>query len=237
MRSRSGQIAVALVMVVLGMMLAMQYRVQQRAATDLAHRRTEELVELLRRSESERTRMEQELAELRATVTKLSEGQAAVSALQEELTKAQVLAGLVPVKGPGVVVTMDDSKRPLQKGEDINAFLLHDEDVLKVVNELLAAGAEAMSINGQRLIANTEVRCAGPTISVNRVMTAPPIVIQAVGEPDVLERALRMRGGVVESLSFWGIEVSVRKEAEIAIPAYTGSLKFQFAKVGQAGGR
>jgi len=229
-RSRSGLISVALVMVVLGMMLAMQYRVQQRAATDLAHRRTEELVELLQKSETERRRLEQEVVDLRGTLTKLTEGQAAVPALQEELAKAQVLAGLVAVKGPGVTVTMDDSKRPIQKGEDVNAFLLHDEDVLKVVNELFAAGAEAMSLNGQRVVATTEVRCAGPTISVNRVMTAPPIIIQAVGDPDVLERALRMRGGVVEQLSFWGIEVSVKKETEITVPAYTGSLRFQFGQ-------
>jgi uncharacterized protein YlxW (UPF0749 family) len=230
-------VAVALVMLVLGLMLALQYRVQQRAATDLAHRRTEELVELLQKSETERRRLEQEVAELRNTVTGLTQGQAALAALQEELAKAQILAGLVPVKGPGVTVTMDDSKRPLQKGQDINAFLLHDEDVLRVVNELFAAGAEAMSLNGQRVIATTEVRCAGPTISVNRVMTAPPIVIQAVGDPDVLERALRMRGGVVETLSFWGIEVTVKKETEITVPAYTGSLRFQFARVGQTGGK
>lgn len=237
MRTRGGQIAIAMVMVVLGMMLALQYRVQQRAATDLAHRRTEELVELLQKSETERRRLEQEVGELRGTVSKLTQGQAALSALEEELRKAQLLAGLMPVKGPGVTVTMDDSKRPLQKGEDINAFLLHDEDVLKVVNELFAAGAEAMSLNGQRVIATTEVRCAGPTISVNRVMTAPPIVIQAIGDPDVLERALRMRGGVVESLAFWGIEVTVKKEAEVTVPAYAGSLRFQYASVAQAGGK
>lgn len=237
MRTRGSQVAVALVMLVLGLMLALQYRVQQRAASDLAHRRTEELVELLQKSETERRRLEQEVADLRATVTQMTQGQAAVAALQEELAKAQMLAGLVPVKGPGVTVTMDDSKRPLQKGQDVNAFLLHDEDVLRVVNELFAAGAEAMSLNGQRVIATTEVRCAGPTISVNRVMTAPPIVIQAIGDPDVLERALRMRGGVVEALSFWGIEVSVKKEAEITVPAYTGSLRFQFGQAAQTGGK
>ncbi|MEW6547392.1 MAG: DUF881 domain-containing protein [Bacillota bacterium] len=237
MRSRGAQVAVALVMLVLGLMLALQYRVQQRAATDLAHRRTEELVELLQKAETERRRLEQEVAELRNTVSRLTQGQAAFQALQEELAKAQMLAGLVPVKGPGVTVTMDDSKRPIQKGQDINAFLLHDEDVLRVVNELFAAGAEAMSLNGQRVIATTEVRCAGPTISVNRVMTAPPIVIQAIGDPDVLERALRMRGGVVESLSFWGIEVTVKKEAEVTIPAYSGSLRFQYGRVAQTGGK
>ncbi|MEW5935591.1 MAG: DUF881 domain-containing protein, partial [Bacillota bacterium] len=118
MRTKGSQVAIALVMLVLGLMLALQYRVQQRAASDLAHRRTEELVELLQKSETERRRLEQELAEVRATVSQLAQGQAALSALQEELAKAQMLAGLVPVKGPGVTVTMDDSKRPLQKGQD-----------------------------------------------------------------------------------------------------------------------
>ncbi|MCL5040572.1 MAG: DUF881 domain-containing protein, partial [Firmicutes bacterium] len=147
-----------------------------------------------------------------------------------EMERLRILAGLSEVQGPGVTVTMDDSKRPRQKGEDPNAFLIHDDDVLKVINELLAAGAEAVAINGQRLVSNTEIRCAGPTISINRAMTAPPLTIVAIGDPATLESALKMRGGVMESLALWGIEVKVKKENEVTIPAYHGSLDFQYAK-------
>ena len=62
-------------------------------------------------------------------------------------------------------------------------YIIHDEDLLRVLNELCAAGAEAISINDQRIVATTEVRCAGPTVSVNNVRSAPPYVIKAIGNP------------------------------------------------------
>lgn len=77
-------------------------------------------------------------------------------------------------------VTVADSGKILEPGVNPNLYLVHDEDILKVVNELRAAGAEAISINGQRLIANSEIICSGPTIRVNRRPLAPPFVIKAL---------------------------------------------------------
>ena len=95
-------------------------------------------------------------------------------------------AGLTSGTGQGLVITLDDSNLPRQPGEDPNLFLIHDEDLLKVINELFAAGAEDVSVNEQRNITNTEIRCVGPTIIINSVKLAPPFVIQAIGNPDIL---------------------------------------------------
>ncbi|MFA6654590.1 MAG: DUF881 domain-containing protein, partial [Bacillota bacterium] len=140
------------------------------------------------------------------------------------------LAGLVEVKGPGVVVEMNDAQDSVGAGQDPNLFIIHDTDILAVVNELCAGGAEAISINGQRIVARTEIRCVGPVITVNGTRIAPPIKIQAIGDPNVLEPALKMRGGVVDNLKLWGIEVKIRVEEELILPAYSGSVSFKFAK-------
>lgn len=229
-RLKNGLWAIALVAVVLGMMVGFQFRVQQRITQDKPFQRSQELTLILQKVEEERDSLQQEVADLRDKLAAaVSRGQN-LDGLAEELEQARMAAGLVEVRGPGVTVILDDSKRPPQPGEDPNAFILHDEDLLKVVNELAAGGAEAIAVNGQRLIGRSEIRCAGPTISINNVMTAPPVVIKAIGDPEVLESSLKLRGGVIDTLSFWGIEVSVKKEAEVIVPAYKGSLRFQFAR-------
>ena len=79
----------------------------------------------------------------------------------EEIAALKIRAGLTALAGAGVTVEMDDSNRSAKSGDDPNLYVIHDDDVLRVINELRAAGAEAISINGQRLIETSEIRCAG----------------------------------------------------------------------------
>ncbi|MBQ1470415.1 MAG: DUF881 domain-containing protein, partial [Schwartzia sp.] len=106
----------------------------------------------------------------------------------------------------------------------------HDDDLLRVVNELRAAGAEVISINGQRIIATSEIRCAGPTLSVNNVRSAPPYEIHAIGDAATLENALKMRGGVMETLAVWGIQLEIQASENVEVPAYKGTTQYQYAK-------
>ncbi|MCL6559007.1 MAG: DUF881 domain-containing protein, partial [Firmicutes bacterium] len=116
--------------------------------------------------------------------------------------------------------------------ENPNLYVLHDEDVLRVLNELRAAGAEVMAINGERLLSTSEVRCIGPTILINKAKRlAAPFVITAIGDPDTMANALKMRGGVIDTLQqFWGIQVSIRKLSQVTVPAYKGSRVFTYAR-------
>lgn len=228
--SRTSRIAVVLVCVVLGMMLALQLKVQANLKKELPQQRVEELTTRLKAVEEERDKLQDEVADLRVKLAQAALGKNTISSLESELMKAQIMAGLVEVTGPGVAVRMDDSNRQIKPGEDPSAFIIHDDDILKVLNELYASGAEAISINGERVVANTQIRCVGPTISVNNSRIAPPIEITAIGDPETLDRGLKMRGGVIESLSFWGIEVLVKKEPVVVVPAYKGPLNFKYAK-------
>ena len=150
--------------------------------------------------------------------------------MRKEKEQLRAFAGLTPMRGPGVVVTVDDSKRPSTPGENANLYIIHDEDILKVINELRASGAEALAVNEQRLIATSEIRCVGPTLLVNDVKYSPPYEISAIGDPKTLEAALRLRGGVVETLQFWGVQIQIKQQDELLIPAYRGNFRFELAK-------
>lgn len=228
MRLRHIPWAIALVCVVLGFMLSMQFKVQKQVALkDLTtYQRAQDLAQQLEKAEQERDLLMQETEQLRTAIR----NSAPTADVAEQLELAQLHAGLIPMSGPGVVVTLDDSTRPVQPGENPMTFILHDEDVLLAVNELAAGGAEAISINGQRIIGRSEIRCTGPTITINGVRTAPPIVITAIGNPDVLESSINMRNGIADELKTWGIQVSVKKESGVTVPAYKGSLKLQFGQ-------
>ncbi|BDG60753.1 DUF881 domain-containing protein [Caldinitratiruptor microaerophilus] len=228
---RGGQWAIALVLVVLGFMLSMQWRVQQKvAAADVTVERVEDLTQQLRGVERERDALTKEVADLRTQVQNLANREAHYKDLAGELERLRVAAGLVPLEGPGVRVVLDDSARPWRPGENPNAFIIHDEDILRVVNELLASGAEAIAVNGQRLTARSEIRCVGPTVMVNGVRTSTPVEILAIGDPDTLERGLRLKGGVLDVLELYSIQVSVEKRPQVRIPAYRGSLQFDHAR-------
>lgn len=235
MRVRHVPWAIALVCVVLGFMLSMQFKVQKQVALkDLTgFQRAQDLAQQLLRAEKERDALMTELEKLRTQMRSAANSQDETKALASQLEQAQVSAGLIPLVGPGVVVTLNDSSRPTTPGENPNNFIIHDDDVLKVVNELAAGGAEAISINGQRIIGRSEIRCTGPTITINGVRTAPPIVITAVGDPAVLDSAINMRGGVAEGLQQWGIQVLVKKEKNVVVPAFKGSMKLQFGTPGK----
>lgn len=158
--------------------------------------------------------------------TSSSSNDALIASMQSDLEKANVLAGLATVRGEGVVITLKDST---DTEISVEAGLVHDTDLTAIVTELKAAGAEAISINGQRIIATTAIRCVGPTIQVNSVKVASPFHIKAIGNSKYLESALNIRNGVVDSLKSYGIEVEIETDNKITIDKYDLALKLRYA--------
>src|SRR5699024_2632690 len=99
-------------------------------------------------------------------------------------------------------------------------YLIHDSDLLSVINELRDAGAQALSLNGQRILATSEIRCAGSVVLINGQRVTAPFVIYAIGDPTTLHNALTMRGGVVDVLSQWKIQVNVTMSEKLLIEKY-----------------
>ncbi len=225
MTYKRGHFSIAFVCMVLGFMLALQFRIAMDQKSSLPYQRVEELSARLIETEKERDALQEQVANLQ-------KAQSASGGSEGEriLKELRVRSGMTALTGPGVIVTIDDSKIKSKAGENQNLYIIHDDDLLKVINELRAAGAEAISVNGQRLIATSEIRCAGPTLSVNNVRSAPPYEIRAIGDSATLENALRMRGGVMETLQVWGIQLEVKASQAVTIPAYKGAAQFSYAK-------
>jgi uncharacterized protein YlxW (UPF0749 family) len=155
---------------------------------------------------------------------------------------ANVLAGTVSVSGSGVAVTLRDSKLAERKPNDISEadwrdlseeYYIHDRDIRDVVNELRESGAEAISVNDQRVTGLTPIRCVGPVVMVNDVRTAgSPVVVRAIGDPDALLSGMMMTKGVLDA--FRDVDptmVSIDKVKSMTLPAYAGSTTLRYAKV------
>ena len=233
MRMKKWPIAIYIVCVFLGLMLAVQFKTQVRIGQGVGVTREEDLASVLSQVEKERQALEVEVADLRKKLSVYESGDGTTGRdkiIKQQLAKTANFAGLSDVEGQGIIVVMKDSDRAIQPGDDPNAFLIHDSDLLKVVNELKAAGAEAMSLNDQRIVAMSEIRCAGPTILINNVRLAPPYVIKVIGEPVTLENALKMPGGIVETLQFYGIKVDIKQNKSVAIDSYKGTTEEKFSR-------
>ena len=209
--------ALTVTCVVLGVIIGVQANTvkQQRVSTE--NQRLSEAIVALNQMQAERDAL---LEQNKALEKTLKEG--SFGAEMEELL---AFAGLTEVTGTGVTVTMNDSST--RGGGDMNAYLVHAEDLLSVVNELNGAGAKAVSINGQRMVGQSAITCAGSIVMVNGVRVAAPFEIKAVGDPAVLDSALHFPGGVIDNLAPWGIEISVRKEAAVTVSAYTQTALFR----------
>ena len=202
--------------------------------TDLRADRRLQLTELIARERADVERRERDAAALRAQVDALSaraaetDSRVAAAGAAAELEMA---AGLVPVTGPAVTVSLDDAPRregrpPLS--DDPDDLVVHQQDVQAVVNALWSGGAEAMTLMGQRIVSTSAVRCVGNTVILHGRVYGPPFVVTAVGDPDALRAALERDPGVLVFQSYverFGLGYSVRTQRSVTLPAYDGPLE------------
>lgn len=149
--------------------------------------------------------------------------------VENEIKQGNKILGLSEVTGPGVVVTLNDNQN-LSTVLNLSDAIVHDLDVLSVINELKNAGAEAISINDQRVVPTTAISCGGNIIDVNGEKVGAPFVIKAIGLPEQLA-ALSRPGGYLSILKDnYGIVAELKKENNITIPKYTGVINFKYAQ-------
>lgn len=163
----------------------------------------------------------------------ITEEGGATKLLREDLDRAEKIAGLTDVKGAGIIITLKDgagNSIPEEIIVDSGYGIVHDSYILMLMNELRAAGAEAISINDERVLATTEVRCAGPTISINNIKKAAPFEIKVIGDAVTLENALKLPGGAIEQAKLYGIECIIEQNSEITVNKHTGVVSFKYAE-------
>lgn len=177
-------------------------------------------------SYEEEEKKEQELDKLREEVLSQNNDSENITG---QLKDINILLGYSEVYGQGLIITLKDANAATVKGNATD-YIVHDGDLLEVVNALKNAGAEAISINDQRIVNPTAITCAGNIIKVNGDKLGSPFVIKAIGLTEKLNGALTMPGGYLELLENDGVQVKVEETSSIVIPKYNGVYNFQYAE-------
>lgn len=225
-------LSLTVVATVLGFMASLQYRrteigLKMGVESGESSAVDSRLIDQLNALKAANSAAEQSLANATTALTNFEKQSAgssqAMKDMQTRLSDERILAGVTPVEGPGVTVTLMDGAG---SGSDVEQVLTHDWNVRSVMNEMFTAGAEAISINGYRVVATSAVTCQGPVVSVNDHRLGAPFVIEAIGDPSTLQSALTIQGGILDLLRGNGLQVSDPQiESKIVMPAYTGGLQ------------
>lgn len=192
-------------------------------------------------------RLESEQAELKKTVGQLREqiaaqqaqsanAKTALTEIGAELETQKMNAGMTALKGPGLQVIVDDSSgKTIPAGDDPNSYIIHEYHLRDVINALWQAGAEAIAINGERVVGTTSVYCVGSTIMVNSTRLSPPYEIVAIGDPAAMDEWLNNQNVLKEfktRIKLYGLQFKTARSETVTVPAYTGSLTLKYASTG-----
>ncbi len=203
--------------------------------TDLRSDRNLSLRELIVEQGHRNTELQRELETLRAEVDELSQRDLTLGPLADQLTQAATYASTLPVAGDGMRVTLNDAPPDVKPaGVDDDALVVHQQDIQSVVNALWAGGAEAMTVQGQRVIATTGIKCVGNTVVLHGIPYAPPYVIEAIGDQASLERALDEAPAVQifqQYVDAYGLGYEQERRGNIEMPGYAGTLGLEHARI------
>jgi uncharacterized protein YlxW (UPF0749 family) len=218
----------------LGLVMTSQWQTQQ-ARSPYVSRYYPQLAEAAFSLQQEQDGLRDQLAELRSRLDEIQRQSASLggeaAALQRQIEDLKPLAGLTALAGPGVVVTLDDARLPAT-AKNIERSIVHSQDITDVVNAAWKAGAEAVSINGERIVGTSS--CVGATIQINGRLMSPPYVINVIGPGDELYGSLNDGDELADLRSrrdVNGFGFQVARAAEIRVPAYTGALLVRHVSV------
>lgn len=153
---------------------------------------------------------------------------------EEEIKLDNTLLGLTDVTGNGIIITLKDNnnvkRSEISPLDNIELYLVHAGDLVEVINALRNAGAEAISINGQRITNYSSVYCAGNVVVVNGEKISSPVEIKAIGSPELLYGSITIPGGYLELMEETGVVVNVKKTENITINKYDGVINTQYMR-------
>lgn len=218
-------ITIGIACFVLVMIIFMQFKVvNETDITSIETMREEELKQEL----ANWTNKYEEITERYEEVTKTLENYKQESSsdtetkknLEEELEKLNLMLGITDVEGTGIIINLDE-------GENVNTKI-KAEELMIIVNYLKEAGAEAISINNQRITNSTYIVDIDSFIKINSQRVLAPYTIMAIGDTDYLKSALIGTGGYSEKIKAWGQEINIEEKKKITIPKYDGELETKY---------
>ena len=239
MNKKTISLVLGLMCVVLSFGIAVQIKTINGTGTTIStNTRENELRDAVLKAKEKYDNLYQELEDmetrLEAERTNSTQNNDELTKLETTIKDGNKILGVSEVKGHGIVITVDDNQN-IALGSwyaDPNWLIVHDIDIINIVNELKNVDAEAISINGQRVVSTSAIECDGNVIKVNGQKIGAPFVIKAIGLPELLINLDRF-GGYLDYLRderFLNVDVEKVDKEEITIPKYTGVMKFEYAE-------
>lgn len=234
------QISLTVVCVISGILLMSLIHTNRTIVTEAAENPNADLIEIINRLEEETAFLEDQLNDQRNRIDSLHEdriqGQGQLADLQITLSWLRSQASLTEVTGPGVIVILDDNAENAAAAKasdplsfDPESFIIHDKDLLYLINDLRMGGAEAIAINNQRIVSSSDIRCVGTVILVNSTRLAPPYEIKAIGNPEVLSYHVE-NGQSFPWLKSKDFPVKISMELSLHLPPYKGRYAFVYSQ-------
>ncbi len=234
-RSPQGRAATILVCVLAGLLITVSALAAR--GTDLRSDRNLSLRELVAQQAKRNEELRGDVARLRSEVEGLGHRQGASPELEQDMADASLHASTSPVSGPGMRVVLTDAPVDVKPaGVDDDALVVHQQDIQAVVNALWQGGAEAVSIQGQRVIATTGIKCVGNSVVLHGIPYAPPYVIEAIGDGNRLAASLDASKPLAVYRQYadaYGLGYSASKVTGLSLPAFEGALGVTHATPGQ----
>lgn len=169
---------------------------------------------------------QKELEQVRVEAT---QNDATAEIKEQELKENNMLLGTTDVVGDGVEVVLQDAAEQ-NSSIGLSYQLIHYSDIQRVVNELKNAGAEAIEINGQRIVPTSSITCEGNIIKINGERVGSPFVIRAIGSQSLLYGGLSRVGSILDAISEAGNTATITKVDNITIPKYSGVIDYEYLK-------
>ena len=232
----SWQVTLGIALLALGFLIAAQLASEVQRVRYTTQERPV-LVETALGLQGQQDALKDRILELRAQITELeAQGQGSAAAAQElnrELREARVAAGLLPLRGTGIVIQLNDSALPAPADGNEADYFVTAADVQRIVEELWLSGAEAIAINGERVTTSTAFVEIGTSILVNSAYLSPPYQVSALGPAELYDRLSRSEGYtdfIVTRVEEFGIQVAFAEPGEVDIPAFAGTVTLRNAR-------
>jgi uncharacterized protein YlxW (UPF0749 family) len=233
LKVKGKHVILSFVLLVTGFILALSYELTNERQAELTPgyerqwRHEDELRNQISNLQERNQELQEELREYQTEVRLLEDEIASESAEQElrttnlieDLDRLRKVVGNVPVKGPGLEVSLEDASY-VPEGSNPNDYIVHEIHVQKVVHELFVAGAEAIAINGHRISHKSYIQCAGPVIIIDGNTSYAPFVVTAIGDGEKFEQAISLVGGVKDQLLNDGISIRIQQQGLIELDPY-----------------
>jgi uncharacterized protein YlxW (UPF0749 family) len=219
-RSTGAQVTLTLVCLLLGIVLVVQFRTQGNIVKSILVDSSTEQASILNGLVESNAALRKEIETLDQQLTQYRSGsdESNIQTLVNDLNRIKMANGLIEVSGPGIELVMGGPLAP--------------EELQDVINELRNAGAEAIVLNGQRVVVNSVVTLDRNGASLGGVSLLPPYRFVAIGDPETLARAVDRKGGLVPAMlaNHPGLQMDLQQRSNLVAPTYDRKMQFRYAK-------